>query len=116
MNTLTDSGALPKEEGPKIKWPFKRMMNGHIAIVIDEFKYTGKIYVPDTAKKKPTKGRVICVADDVTDVEVGDKILYSQFAGYLLIFENLPQVRILGVSEVLAILNEDAPEVDAGGV
>jgi len=97
------------------KWPFKRMLNGHLAVVIDEFKYKGSIVIPEVSKKKPTKGRVISVADDIGDIKIGDKILYSQFSGYLLVFDDLPIIRVLGYSEVLAILNEDSPEVLSEG-
>lgn len=95
--------------------PFKRMMNGHIAVKIDEFKYSGRIVVPEIAKRQPTKGLVIAVADDITDVRVGDKILYSQFAGYALRFEGQVLMRVLGYSEILAILNDDSPEVVSEG-
>jgi co-chaperonin GroES (HSP10) len=100
---------------PEQKWPFKKMMNGHLAVTIDKFKYSGKLIIPDTAQGKPTKGRVIMVGEDILDIQEGDKILYSQFAGYMLKFEDTPVMRILGYSEVLAILNEDSPEVEGEG-
>ncbi len=112
---MTEVDEVGAKNPPETKWPFKRMMNGHLAVVIDEFKYVGKIVVPETAKRKPTKGRVIAVADDITDIKIGDKILYSQFAGYFLVFDDLPVIRVLGATEVLAILNEDAPEVSGEG-
>jgi co-chaperonin GroES (HSP10) len=95
--------------------PFKRVLNDHLIVQIDTFKYTGRIIVPETAKRKPTKGVVIAVAANVTDIAVGDKILYSQFAGYLLKFGDMPMFRCIGYSEVLAILNDDAPEIEAEG-
>jgi len=63
-------------------WPFKRVLNDHLIVQIDEFRYSGKIVIPDTAKHKPTKGIVIAIADNIKDIEIGDKILFSQFAGY----------------------------------
>lgn len=99
----------------EIKHPFKKVLNGHIIIRIDEFRYTGNLIIPEVAKRKPTKGRVIAVADDITDIVVGDCVLYSQFAGYLLSFEGMPLMRTLGYSEVLAILEENAPEMSAEG-
>lgn len=98
-----------------IKWPFKRVLNDHLMIQIDEFKYSGRIVVPDTAKRKPTKGVVVAVADNIKDIEVGDKILFSQFAGYLLKFEDTPLLRCIGYTEVLSILNPDAPEIESEG-
>ncbi len=97
------------------KWPFKKVLNGHLMIQIDEFKYSGRIVVPEIAKRKPTKGLVVGVADDITDIKVGDRVLYSQFAGYLLKFEDTPLVRCIGYAEVLSILWDDAPEVVSEG-
>jgi co-chaperonin GroES (HSP10) len=97
------------------KLPFKRVLNDHLIVQIDEFRYSGRIHIPDTAKRSPTKGIVVAVADNIKDIEVGDKILYSQFAGYLLKFEDTHLMRVLGYSEVLAILHEDAPEIVTEG-
>jgi co-chaperonin GroES (HSP10) len=95
--------------------PFKRVMNQHIIVRIDDFKYTGRLIVPEVAKRQPTKGVVVAVADDITDITTGDKVLYSQFAGYLLRFEGHPLFRVLGYSEILAILVDDSPEVVSEG-
>jgi co-chaperonin GroES (HSP10) len=99
----------------RAKLPFKRVMNGHLIVQIDDFAYRGRIVIPDTAKRKPTKGVVAAVADNITDVKVGEKILYSQFAGYLLKFNDLPLYRCIGYDEILAILEDDAPEIEAEG-
>src|SRR5215469_12655596 len=99
----------------KKRHPFKKMMSGHIAVVIDEFKYSGRVVIPEIAKRKPTKGVVVAKADDVDGIQTGDTVLYSQFAGYLLIFEGLEPMRVLGTTEILAILDEDSPELKAEG-
>lgn len=98
------------------KWPFKRVLNDHLIVQIDEFRYSGRIAIPETAKRKPTKGVVVAVADNIKDIEVGDKVLFSQFAGYLLKFEDTPLLRCLGYAEILSVLNDDAPEVISEGV
>lgn len=98
-----------------VKWPFKRVLNGHLMIKIDNFKYGGRILIPDKAQASPTKGNVVGLADDITDIKLGDKILYSQFAGYLLKFDDTPALRCIGYNEVLAILNDDAPELEKEG-
>lgn len=102
-------------EPVNFKLPFKRVLNGHIVVKIDRFKYKGRVGIPDNAKRKPTTGSVVGVASDVTDVEMGDKILYSQFAGYLLKFQGLPLLRCIGRDEVLAVLFDDSPEVESEG-
>lgn len=111
--------AAPKMElvpvETQFEHPFERLLNGHIAVVIDGFHYSGKLVIPEVAKRKPTKGRVIAVADNILDVKVGDRVLYSQFAGYLLVFEGLPQMRMIGYEEVLGILKKDTPDLVAEG-
>ena len=98
-----------------IKWPFKRVLNDHLIVQIDTFKYSGRIVIPDNAKRSPTKGIVVAKAVNVTDIEVGDKVLFSQFAGYLLKFEDTPLCRCIGYSEVLSVLNDDTPELESEG-
>jgi len=105
----------PIIEETTTKWPFKRILNDHLIVQIDEFKYSGRIVVPDSAKRKPTKGIVVAIADNIKDIEIGDKVLFSQFAGYLLKFEDTPLLRCLGYSEVLSILNDDAPAIESEG-
>jgi chaperonin GroES len=95
--------------------PFERLLSSHIAVVIDKFVYSGKIIIPDNAQRRPTKGRVVAIADNITDIKVGDYVLYSQFAGYLLIFGGLPAMRMLGYEEILGILKKNSPELVAEG-
>jgi chaperonin GroES len=56
----------------------------------EEAKSAGGIIIPDTAKEKPQKGKVIAVGpgkvgDDgrrtPPDVKVGERILFSKYAG-----------------------------------
>jgi len=50
-----------------------------------EEKTSSGIIIPDTAKEKPQKGKVIAVGDGLEDkpvtVKVGDNILYGKYAG-----------------------------------
>ena len=94
---------------------FKRMLNGHLIIHIDAFKYRGRIIIPEKAKHKPTKGLVVSKASDITDIEVGDRVVISQFAGYLLKFEGTPMARCISYSEVLGIVDQSAPEIEEEG-
>ena len=79
----------------------------------EEEKTAGGIIIPDTAKEKPQRGEIVAAGNGrVTDdgktrpmeVQVGDKVLFSKYAGtdlklgadeYLMITE----------SDVLGILN-----------
>ena len=50
-----------------------------------ELKTASGIIIPDTAKEKPQKGKVIAVGDSIKDkpvtVKVGDQILYGKYSG-----------------------------------
>ena len=52
--------------------------------VADE-KSAGGIIIPDTAKEKPQKGKVVAAGkgtkDDPITVKVGDAVLYGKYAG-----------------------------------
>ena len=48
-------------------------------------KTVGGIIIPDTAKEKPKRGKVVAVgsgkADEPMTVKVGDEVLYGQYSG-----------------------------------
>jgi chaperonin GroES len=50
-----------------------------------EEKTAGGIIIPDTAKEKPQKGKVVAVGggkkDEPITVKVGDHVLYSKYGG-----------------------------------
>ncbi len=50
-----------------------------------ETKTAGGIIIPDTAKEKPQKGKVIAVGtgkkDEPLTVKVGDSVLYGKYSG-----------------------------------
>ena len=50
-----------------------------------EEKTSSGIIIPDTAKEKPQKGKVIAVGDGLEDkpvtVKVGDNVLYGKYSG-----------------------------------
>jgi chaperonin GroES len=61
-----------------------------IKVSASEEKTAGGLYLPDTAKEKPQVGEVVAVGsgkrnDDGSyvspEVKVGDKVLYSKYAG-----------------------------------
>lgn len=95
-----------------LRWPFKRVLNNHVIVQINDYAYRGRIALPDSAKRKPTTGTIVALASDITDLELGEKVLFSQYAGYLLKFKDLPLCRVLSYSEIIAPLNDDSPELD----
>ena len=50
-----------------------------------EEKTASGLYIPDTAKEKPQKGKVIAIGDGLPEkpvqVKVGDTVLYGKYAG-----------------------------------
>ena len=61
----------------------------HDRVVVErieaESKTAGGIIIPDTAKEKPMKGKVVAAGpgkkDEPTSVKVGDQVLYGKYAG-----------------------------------
>ena len=72
----------------------------------------GGLYIPDTAKEKPTQGEIIAVgpgryekgARVPMDLKVGDKVLYGKYSGTNITLAG-DEVVILKASDVLAKLD-----------
>ena len=76
-----------------------------------EEKTAGGILLPDTAKEKPQRGKVIALGEGrLTDggkrmpltVKVGDEVLYGKYAGTEIKWKG-DELKILRENEVLAI-------------
>ena len=61
-----------------------------VKVSASEEKTAGGLYLPDTAKEKPQVGEVVAVGDgkrsedgsrQPMEVKIGDKVLYSKYAG-----------------------------------
>jgi chaperonin GroES len=69
----------------------------------------GGLYIPDTAKEKPTQGEVVAVGPGrmekgqrvPVDVKVGDKVLYGKYSGTNITLDG-EEVVIVKLSDVLA--------------
>ena len=72
-----------------------------------EERTIGGIIIPDTAKEKPLKGKVVAVGNGTKDeemiVKVGDTVLYGKYAGTELEFEGTKYL-IMRQSDILAIV------------
>ncbi len=80
----------------------------------EEEKTPGGIIIPDTAKEKPSKGKVVAVGsgrktDDgkviPLEVKVGDKILFGKYAGTEIKIEG-KEYLMMREDEVFAIIEE----------
>jgi len=78
----------------------------------EEETTAGGIVLPDTAKEKPQKGRVVAVGDGAInqdgsrrplDVSEGDEVLYSKYGGNDIVLEG-EDLLVLKESDVLAKL------------
>lgn len=78
----------------------------------EEQKTSGGIIIPDTAKEKPQRGKVVAVGDGAyndkgertkLDVQVGDLVLFGKYSGNDIKIDN-KEYLIVRESEVLAIL------------
>jgi chaperonin GroES len=72
-----------------------------------EEKTAGGIIIPDTAKEKPQRGKVIAVGsgkkDEPLTVKIGDSVLYGKYAGTEINIEG-KEYLIMRESDIFAIL------------
>ena len=72
-----------------------------------ETKTSGGIIIPDTAKEKPMKGKVIAVGngkpDEPMTVKAGDTVLYGKYSGTELQVEG-KEYLIMRESDIYAII------------
>ena len=72
-----------------------------------EEKTASGIFIPDTAKEKPQKGKVVAVGpgkkDEPTTVSVGDTVLYGKYSGTEISIEGTDYL-MMRESDILAIV------------
>ena len=72
-----------------------------------ETKTASGIYIPDTAKEKPQRGKVVAVGpgtkDEKMTVSVGDTVLYGKYSGTELKFDGTDYL-MMRESDILAII------------
>ncbi len=72
-----------------------------------EEKTAGGIIIPDTAKEKPQKGKVIAVGDGKKDepmtVKVGDSVLYGKYSGTEITIDG-KDLLIMRESDIYAVI------------
>ncbi|MEQ8325392.1 MAG: co-chaperone GroES [Vicingaceae bacterium] len=72
-----------------------------------EEKTAGGIIIPDTAKEKPQRGKVVAVGngkpDEPMTVKVGDTVLYGKYSGTELSLEGHDYL-MMKESDILAII------------
>jgi chaperonin GroES len=72
-----------------------------------EEKTAGGIIIPDTAKEKPQRGKVIAVGngkkDEPLTVKIGDNVLYGKYSGTEITIEG-KEYLIMRESDIFAVL------------
>jgi chaperonin GroES len=75
--------------------------------VAAELKTASGIIIPDTAKEKPQKGKVVAVGggkkDEPMTVKVGDSVLYGKYAGTEITVDGKDYL-IMRESDIFAVL------------
>ena len=78
----------------------------------EEQKSTGGIIIPDTAKEKPQRGKVVAVGSGKRDkdgkripveVKVGDRILFGKYAGTEMKIDDVEHV-FMREDDILSVL------------
>jgi chaperonin GroES len=95
---------------PKLKI---QPLEDRVVVIPDDEGETmrGGLYIPDTAKEKPTQGEVLAVGPGRVEkgervpmeVKVGDKVLYGKYSGTNITLEG-EEVVIIKASDILAKL------------
>ena len=89
-------------------------MNDRVLVlrVEEEQKSAGGIIIPDTAKEKPQRGKVVAVGSGKRDkdgkripleVKVGDRILFGKYAGTEIKIDNVDHV-FMREDDILSVL------------
>ena len=68
---------------------FRRIL---VSVISKEDTTPGGIIIPDAAKEKPTEARVVAVGSTCTDVKVGDRVLFSKYAGNEIVVDEVPML------------------------
>ena len=80
-----------------------------VAAASAEEKTSGGIIIPDTAKEKPQRGKVIAVGngkkDEPMTVKVGDTVLYGKYSGTEITHDGTDYL-IMRESDIFAIINK----------
>lgn len=83
-----------------------------VQLVEEELNKVGSLYVPDTAKERPQRGKIIAVGEGRYEgkdlipmrVKVGDKVLFGKYAGTEIKYDD-NEYLILNEHDILAVID-----------
>ena len=71
---------------------------------LEEAKTTASgIYIPDSAKEKPSQGKVLAVSKEVEDVTVNDTVVFGKYSGNELTLDGATYL-VIEVDDLLGIV------------
>ncbi len=71
---------------------------------VEEAKTTASgIYIPDSAKEKPSQGKVLAVSKEVEDVAVNDIVVFGKYSGNELTLDGTTYL-VIEVDDLLGIV------------
>ncbi|GBD98678.1 10 kDa chaperonin 5 [bacterium BMS3Abin07] len=69
----------------------------------DVEKTAGGIYVPDTAKEKPQKGKVEAIGPEVKELKIGNMVFFDRYSGSKVNIDNTEYL-IIKEEDILGII------------
>lgn len=83
-----------------------------VELIEEDLGKVGSLYVPDTAKERPQRGKIIAAGEGRLDgkdlvpmrVKVGDKVLFGKYAGSELKYEEKDYL-LLSEHDILAVID-----------
>ncbi len=81
----------------------------------------GRIILPGKTQRRPTTGTILEVGPGVELFKAGMKVAYGLYSGTVLTFKGWDpktriNLRVLNVDEILAVVDQKAPELEGVGV
>lgn len=71
---------------------------------VEEAKTTASgIYIPDSAKEKPSQGKVLAVSKEVKEVSVDDTVVFGKYAGNELTLDGKTYL-VIEIDDLLGIV------------
>lgn len=62
------------------------------------------IIIPDNAQEKPSKGEVVAVSSEVSELSCGDKVVFTKYAGSEITLEG-DKFLVINTEDILGIVN-----------
>lgn len=72
--------------------------------VEEEKKTISGIIIPDNAKEKPSRAEVVAVSEEITNVKIGDNVVFGKYAGTEITVDGTTFL-VLEKKDIFGILN-----------